>query len=98
MYPNARGLGMPIFLILCSSDVKSGQQNMALRLTIKFNFYKMGYVRPNAINIYKCMTRFDVLKDIIDEDLWCWKNSETCKVQIECHLLLCWFHVKKDLD
>ena len=36
MCPNARGLGIPIFLMLCSSDVKSGQKSMALRLTINF--------------------------------------------------------------
>ena len=75
--------------------LKSGQESMALKLTMKSVFYKMGSVRPNTIIIDKCMTEFNALKDIIDKDLWCWKISETCKVQTKCHILLCWFHVKK---
>jgi hypothetical protein len=59
MCPNARGLGMPIFLMLYSADVKSGQESMALRLTIKIVFEKMRYVRPNAIIIDKYMTEFN---------------------------------------
>ena len=46
---------------------------MALRLTIKVVFYKMRHVRPNAINIDKCMTEFNAFKDVIDEGLWCWE-------------------------
>ena len=95
MCPNSRGLGMPIFFMLCSSDVKSGQESMALKLTWKVVFDKMGSVRPNAIIIDKCMTEFNALKNVIDEDLWCWEISETCKVQTKCHILLCWFHIKK---
>ena len=95
MCPNSRGLGMPIFLMLCSSDVKSGQESMALKLTLKAVFDKMRSVRPNAIVIDKCMTEFNALKNFIDEDLWCWEITETCKVQTKCHILLCWFHVQK---
>lgn len=95
MCPNVRDLGMPIFLMLCLADVKSDKENMILRLTIKIIFYKMGHVCPNVIIIDKCMTGINALKDVIDENLWCWKINKTCKVQTKCHILLCRFHVKK---
>ena len=41
------------------------------------------------------MTKFNALKDVIDEDLWCWGINDTSKVQKKKHHLYCWFHVKK---
>jgi hypothetical protein len=38
MCPNKAGLGMPIFLMLCSDDNESGQVDTALYLTIKTVF------------------------------------------------------------
>ena len=95
MCPNTRMLGMPIFLMLCSADVDKGHEVVALRLTLKAIFEKMGQVRPNAIVIDKSKTEYNAFKYIIDRDEACWENSETGRIQTKCHLLLCWFHVKK---
>jgi hypothetical protein len=34
MYPNNRGYGMPIFLMLCSKDYQTGHEATTLRLTL----------------------------------------------------------------
>ena len=95
MCPNGRGLGMPIFIMLCLSDVKSGQESMALKLMMKVVFYKMGSVRPNAIIIDKCMTKFNALKDVIDEDLWCWKSMKHARYKQNVIVCYVGFMLKK---
>ena len=85
---------MFIFLMLCSADVKSGQESMALKLTIKVVFDKVKHVRPNAIIIHKFMTEFNVLQDVIDKYLWCWEINKLYKVQTKFYILLCRFNVK----
>ena len=49
MCSNTRFLGMPIFLMLCSTDVDKGHGAMTLRLTLKVVFQKMNQVRPNTM-------------------------------------------------
>ena len=56
MCPNASGLGMPIFIMLCNDDNESGQVGTALWLTIKAVFRSMDTIRPNAIVIDKDKT------------------------------------------
>lgn len=93
--PNTSGLGMPIFLMLCSADKDSGQEGTALWLTMRVVFKNMGAIRPNAIVIDKSKTELNAISKAINEDVWCWKNGEIGGTQTKCILLLCWFHAKK---
>ena len=95
MCPNKAGLGMPVFLMICSNDNESGQLGTALYLTLKVVFGNMGSIRPNAIVIDKDKTeRIAVLK-VIKEDRFCWEDEQIGGIQTKCRLLLCWFHAKK---
>ena len=51
--PNEKGIGMHVFLILCSNDTNSGHEGIALQLTMRKKFEVLGDVRPNAIVIDK---------------------------------------------
>ena len=93
--PNASGLGMPIFIMLCSDDNESGQVGTALWLTMKAVFRNMDGIRPNAIVIDKDKTSRTAITKAINEDVWCWQNQEIGGIQTKCQLLLCWFHAKK---
>jgi hypothetical protein len=95
MCPNKAGLGMPIFLMLCSDDNESGQVGIALYLTIKAVFRNMGIIWPNAIVIDTDKTELISLTRAIFEDDLCWEDRESDSYQSKCQLLLCWFHAKK---
>ena len=95
MCPNKTGLGMPVFLMICSNDNESGQVGIALYLTLKAVFENMDSIRPNAIVIDKDKTeRIAVLK-VIKEDRFCWEDEQIGGIQTKYRLLLCWFHAKK---
>jgi hypothetical protein len=95
MCPNAHGLGMPIFLMLCSADNETSEEQTALYLTMKAVFLNMGNIRPNAIVIDKSQTEFIAVTQAVCEDAWCWENQDVGGIQMRCHLLLCWFHAEK---
>jgi hypothetical protein len=86
---------MPIFFMLCSADVGSKHESMALKLTLTTVFRKMEGIRPNAIVIDRSWNEYHSFKEVIDHDEWCWGDKKPSGVQTKCHLLLCWFHVKK---
>jgi hypothetical protein len=65
MCPNACGLEMPIFFMLCSVDSKRGQEQTALYLTMNSVFLNMGNIRPNAIIIDKSQTEFITITQAI---------------------------------
>ena len=56
MCPNKACLGMPLFLMICSNDNKSGQVGTTLYLILKAVFGNIGFVWPNAIVIDKDKT------------------------------------------
>lgn len=91
MCPNTRMLEMPIFLMLCSADVDKGHE----AVTLKAIFEKTGQVRSNAIVTDKCKIEYNAFKYIIDREEACWENNKNGRIQTKCHILLCWFHVKK---
>jgi hypothetical protein len=90
-------LGMPIFLMLCSTDNETGQEQTALYLTMKAVFLNMGNIRPNAIVIDKSQTEFLAITQAVCENAWYWENQDVGGIQVRCHLLLCCFHAKKAL-
>ena len=51
--PNEKGIGMHVFLMICSNDTNSGHEGIALQLTMRKKFEVLGDVRPNAIVIDK---------------------------------------------
>jgi hypothetical protein len=95
MCPNVCGLGMPIFLMLCSADNETGQEQTVLYLTTKAVFFNIGNIRPNAIVIDKSQMEFIAIMQVVREDAWCWENQDVDGIQVRCHLLLCWFYAKK---
>jgi hypothetical protein len=81
--------------MLCSADKGSGQEGVALELTMKAVFDRLGDVRPNAIVIDKSNTEYNALMKVIEHDKFCWMKNDNHIIQTHCHLLLCWFHAKK---
>ena len=69
--PNKAGLSMPVFLMICSNDNKSGQVGTTLYLTLKAVFGNMGFIRPNAIIIDKDKTERIAILKVIKEDRFC---------------------------
>ena len=95
MCPNKAGLGMPVFLMICSNDNESGQVETTLYLTLKVVFGNMGFIRPNAIVIDKDKTERIAILKVIKEDRFCWEDEQIGGIQTKCQLLVCWFHAKK---
>lgn len=75
--------------------MEKGHEAVALRLTLKAIFEKIGEIRPIAIVIDKRQFEYNTFKYIIDCDEACQENNETDRIQTKCHILLCWFHIKK---
>ena len=69
--PNQNGVGIPIWLMLCSSDVGSQQENVALELTLKLIFSRMQGIRPSAIVIDKSQMELEAIQSVVDEDPHC---------------------------
>ena len=86
---------MPIFLMLCSKDYQAGHEATTFRLTLRVVFERMRPVSSNAIVFDKSTTKLNAFTTMINEDPWRWANNITGSVQINCKLLLYWFHVKK---
>lgn len=94
--PNQNGVGIPIWLMLCSNDVGTSQEKVALELTFKTVFMKLGEVRPAAIVIDKSQQELEAILKVVDGDPYCWREDEDGRQQqVACRVLLCWFHVKK---
>jgi hypothetical protein len=64
MCSNEHGVGMLIFFMLCSTDVGSKHESMALMLTLTTVFRKMEGIRPNAIVIDKI--------SFVQRNYWSW--------------------------
>jgi hypothetical protein len=71
MCPNFQSIGMPIYLMLCSTDKGSGQEGVALQLNLKAVFDRLGDVRPNAIVIDKRNIEYNALMNVIEHDKFC---------------------------
>ena len=95
MCPNKQGVGMPVFFILCSANVGSNHESVALKLILSAIFKSMDEVLPNAIVIDRSWTEHNAFREVIDHDEWCWENGSSGGTQTKCKLLLCWFYVKK---
>ena len=84
MCPNKAGLGMPVFLMICSNDNESGQVETTLYLTLKAVFGNMGSIRPNAIVIDKDKTERIVVLKVIKEDRFFWEDEQIGGIQTKC--------------
>ena len=63
------GLGMPIFLMICSNDNESGQVGTTLYLMMKAVFKNMSFIWLNAIVIDKEKIERIALTKVIEEDM-----------------------------
>ena len=95
VYFNEKGIGIPMFLMLCSNDKNSGHEETALQLTMRKVFEVLGDIRPNAIVIDKNKTKYDSYRVVNKKDPHCWEHGVVGGTQTKCHLLLCNFHTKK---
>ena len=74
-------MDMPVFLMICSNDNKSGQVGTALYLTLKVIFENMGSIWPNVILIDKDKTERIVVLKVIKEDRFCWEDEQIGGIQ-----------------
>ncbi|KAI5077701.1 hypothetical protein GOP47_0007525 [Adiantum capillus-veneris] len=75
--PNQNGTGIPLWLMMCTSDPGTCQESVALELTIWMIFLRMGSIRPNAIVIDKCPQELNAILRAIKDYLACWaEHSE----------------------
>lgn len=94
--PNQHGVGMPIWFMMCTNDPGSNQESVALEITLKTIFSKMNHVRPTALVIDKSQQELDAFIKVINEDPYCWGyEGQGNRIQISCHVIVCWFHTKK---
>lgn len=94
--PNQLGVGIPVWLMMCTNDIGTSHESIALELTFRKVLSRMHGVRPTAIVIDKNPQELHSILKVIDEDPHCWDEGEGGnRHQIACHVLLCWFHVKK---
>ena len=93
--PNAMGIGIPLWYMICSSDRASNHEQVALETCLKVIFSRMPKVRPNAIVIDKSWTSYNAISNVVAQDQQCWTVANGQRSQIHCRLLLCQFHAKK---
>lgn len=94
--PNQLGVGIPVWLMMCTNDVGTSHESIALELTFKKVLSRMQGVRPAAIVIDKSPQELHSILKVTNEDPHCWADGEDGnRHQIACNVLLCWFHVKK---
>ena len=93
--PNSQGVGIPLWYMMCTNVAGSGQEKMALQLTLRKVFGRIANVRPSAIVIDKSWLEYNAIKAVIEEDPSSWKIENGIRIQTHCKILLCWFHVKK---
>lgn len=65
--PNQNGVGIPIWLMLRTSDVATNQESVALELTFKLIFSRMHEIRPAAIVIDKHPMELNVIQKVPKE-------------------------------
>lgn len=70
VWPNASGIGMPIFLMICNVDKDIKREGMALWLTMKVVFQNMETIRPNAIVIDKACTELNAITKAINKEIF----------------------------
>ena len=93
--PNAMGVGIPLWYMICSSDKGSNHEQVALETCLKVIFARMPRTRPNAIVIDKSWTSYNAISNVIAQDRESWIVTNGERSQTRCRLLLCQFHAKK---
>ena len=97
--PNQEEKRVPIFYMLCTTDVKREQgqshEGIALELALTAVFASIGNVRPSAILIDKHRTSLNAINEVVGKDLYCWRVENEQKIKIRGTVLLCHFHVMK---
>ncbi|KAJ7559641.1 hypothetical protein O6H91_04G094800 [Diphasiastrum complanatum] len=94
--PNQMGGELPIWFMLCSVDVGTQHESIALKLTLQEVFKWLGHVRPSAIVVDKSLNELHAIQAVIEKDPFCWRDNILGGEQVACRVLLCWFHVKRD--
>ena len=94
--PNQNGIGIPIWLMLCTNDPGSNQESIALEITLKIVLSRMRNIRPMALVIDKSQIELEAFERVVKEDPYCWQyDSLGLHQQVSCHIIICWFHAKK---
>ncbi|MCO5564813.1 hypothetical protein L7F22_018481 [Adiantum nelumboides] len=94
--PNQLGQGIPLWFMLCTTDAGAHHDVIALEMTLRIMFSRLGSIRPAALVIDKSQQELETFLKVINEDPHCWESQvEGPHHQIACHIILCWFHAKK---
>ncbi|MCO5589061.1 hypothetical protein L7F22_043026 [Adiantum nelumboides] len=94
--PNQLGQGIPLWFMLCTTDAGAHHDVIALEMTLRIIFSRLGSIRPAALVIDKSQQELEAFLKVINEDPHCWESQvEGPRRQIVCHIILCWFHAKK---
>ena len=93
--PNAMGIGIPLWSMLCSSDKGSNHEQVALEAFLRLIFARMPTVKPNAIVIDKCWTSYNAITNVVATNRQSWIVVNGQRSQTHWRLLMCQFHAKK---
>lgn len=91
--PNQHGIGIPIWLMMCTNDPGSDHEKIALEVSLKIIFSRMKNIRPTALVIDKSQMELEAFEKVVKEDPYCWQYNGL--QQVLCHIIICWFHAKK---
>ena len=94
--PNQHGMGIPVWLMMCTNDPGSDHEKISLEVTLKVIFSRMKNIRPTALVIDKCQVELEAFDKVVKEDQFCWQGDGFgLQTQVACHIIICWFHAKK---
>ena len=93
--PNAQGIDIPLWYMLCTNDLGSRHEQFTFEMTLKIIFERIEGIRPNALVTDKSWIEYTSLTNVITTNPYCWETVCGKRQQKSCFILLCWFHVKK---
>ena len=89
------GVGIFVFYMLCSNDMKQGHEGLAIEIVLTHVFKSLEKIKSFVIVINKHKTSFNAIQNIVNNELYCWTYEEGTKIQTGENVLLCHFCVMK---
>ncbi|KAG0572651.1 hypothetical protein KC19_VG113700 [Ceratodon purpureus] len=92
---NEDGIGIPVFYMFCSNDVREGHEGLVIETALSHIFGSLGEVTPFAIIIDKHKPSLNAIQRVVSNDVHYWTYKKGTKTQIGGQVLLCHFHAMK---
>ena len=89
------GCGVPIFLMICSTNVDSEQEAIPLSVCLWKVFKHSVTIHPKALMIDKSPSEYNAFRDVINQNPLCWESVVIDGYQKHRHFLPCHFHAKQ---